>query len=130
MNFHLCLSIPINSLWEALNVEARSPDKFMDVSSVKVSDEDGFLVRSMTLTSNNTTVNVRIWINPVISEIVFFSLHTQTLTRQVARGACEFQCERSRICTLCSTREMSRMECGHPGNFLLTLLDVEWIHVW
>jgi len=39
MNFHLCLSIPINSLWEALNVKARSPDKFMDVTSVKVSDE-------------------------------------------------------------------------------------------
>ena len=61
--YNLCLSIPINSLWEALNVKARSPDKFKDVTSVKVSDEDGFLVRNMTLTPNNTTVRERIWID-------------------------------------------------------------------
>ena len=43
MNFHLCLSIPINSLWEALEMKAWSPEKFVDVSDVKVLDEDGFL---------------------------------------------------------------------------------------
>ena len=83
MNFHLCLSIPINSLWEALDVKARSPDKFMDVRSVKVSDEDGFLVRSMTLTSNNTTVRERIRIDRVASEIECQLLHRDTVRRRV-----------------------------------------------
>ena len=32
MNFHLCLSIPINSLWAALEMKARSPEKFMDLN--------------------------------------------------------------------------------------------------
>ena len=40
--YHLCLSIATNSLWEALNVKAHTPDKFMDVSDMQVSDEDGF----------------------------------------------------------------------------------------
>ena len=41
------LSIPINSLWEAIELNARSPDKFMDVTSAKVSDEDCFLFCSI-----------------------------------------------------------------------------------
>ena len=38
--YHLCLTILINSL---LDVKARSPDKFMNVSDVTVSDEDGYM---------------------------------------------------------------------------------------
>ena len=29
------------------------------------------------------------------------------------------RCDRSRMCTLCSTCETSQVECGHPGNFFL-----------
>ena len=43
--YHLCLSIATNSLWEALNLKARSPDKFMNVSDMQVSDEDGYMTR-------------------------------------------------------------------------------------
>ena len=38
--YHLCLSSAINSMWEALNVKALPPDKFMDESDVQVSDDD------------------------------------------------------------------------------------------
>ena len=72
--YHLCLSIAPNSLWEALNVKARSPNKFMDVSDMQVSDEDGYMTR----TANSKIVNVRIWIHSVISKIVFQPLHTDT----------------------------------------------------
>ena len=53
--YHLCLSTPSNSLWEAIELKAWSPDKFMKVTSVKVSDEDGFLIKA-----KNTIVNERI----------------------------------------------------------------------
>ena len=32
-------------------------------------------------------------------------------------------------CTLCSTRDVSRLECGHPGNFLLDTVQVEGARV-
>ena len=76
--YHLCLSIAPNSLLEALNVKARSPNKFMDVSDMQVSDEDGYMTRNVTITANSKIVNVRIWIHPVISKIVFQPLHTDT----------------------------------------------------
>ena len=59
-------------------IEARSPDKFMDVSDVKVSDEDGYLPRSMTIKANNMIVKERIWMNRVASEILFQPLHPDT----------------------------------------------------
>jgi hypothetical protein len=65
------LDVNIDALWAALDVKARSPEKFMDVTSVTVSDEDGFLLRSMTLRSNNKTVRERIRIDRVASEIVY-----------------------------------------------------------
>ena len=44
--YHFCLSTPSNSLWEAIEMKARSPDKLMDVTSdVKVTDENVFLSR-------------------------------------------------------------------------------------
>ena len=58
--------------------KARSPEKFMDVSDVNVSDEDGYLSRSMTINANNKIVKERIWINRVASEIVFQLLHPDT----------------------------------------------------
>ena len=58
--YHFCLNLPSKSLWEALEIKAWSPDKFMDVTSVKVSDEDGFLSNSMMIKAKNTIVNERI----------------------------------------------------------------------
>ena len=44
--YHLCLSTPSNSLWEAIQMKARSPDKFVDVTrDVKMTDEND--VRSL-----------------------------------------------------------------------------------
>merc|ERR1711916_348573 len=111
------VTVHVDALWEALTMKARSPDKFMDVSDVKVSDEDGYLSRSMTIKANNKIVKERIWINRVASEIVFQPLHPDTGAPLHEE---RLQCERNRICILSSTSEMSQMECGHPGNFLLT----------
>ena len=65
----------------------------MDVCEVKVSDEDDSLSRSMTIKQT-----------PAVRCTMSMSL----------------QFERSQICMLRSTSEMSLMECGHPGNFLFT----------
>ena len=35
----------------------------------------------------------------------------------------ELQLERNVICILCSTREMCRIECGHPGKFLVDVMQ-------
>ena len=73
-----CLSVHINSF---LNVKARSPDKFMNVSDVKVSDQDGYMTRNLTISTNCKIVNVRIRINSFISKIVFQPLHSDTDAR-------------------------------------------------
>ena len=44
-------------------MKAPSPEKFMDVNDVKVTDEDGFLSRSMMIKAKNTIMKERIWIN-------------------------------------------------------------------
>ena len=48
------------------------------VTSMKVSDENGSLVRSLTLTSNNTMVTERIQIDRVVTETVSQPLHRDT----------------------------------------------------
>ena len=48
------------------------------VASVKVSDENSSLVRSLTLTSKNTMVRERIQIDRAVSEIVSQPLHRDT----------------------------------------------------
>ena len=59
-------------------MKARSPDKFLNVSDMQVSDEDGYMTRKLTITANIKIVNVRIRINFAISKIVFQPLHTDT----------------------------------------------------
>jgi len=44
-------------------MKARSPAKFMDVSYVKLTDEDGFLSRSMMINAKNIIMKERIWIH-------------------------------------------------------------------
>ena len=62
----------------------------MDVSDMQVSDDDGCSTRSNTIKGNNKIVKERIWINPVISEITFQPLYSDT-EASIARGACDFQ---------------------------------------
>ena len=56
------VNVPVDALWKVVNMKARSPEKFMDVSDLNVSDEDGSLSRSMAINANNTIVKERIWI--------------------------------------------------------------------
>ena len=56
----------------------RSLEKYMDVSDVKVSEDDTFLSHSMAVRAINTTMKERIWMNRVASEIVFQALHPGT----------------------------------------------------
>ena len=85
MNFHHCFSIPINSLWEAPEMKARSPEKFVDVSDVEVTDEDGFLSRSKMIKAKNTILKERIWIMRVVERDHVYSICIQTLNRYVER---------------------------------------------
>ena len=59
--YHLCSGLLNNSLWEAHEMKAHS-EKSMNVSDVKVTDEDGYLSRSKTIKANNKIVKERIWI--------------------------------------------------------------------
>ena len=83
MNFHLCLSILINSLWEVLEVKARSPEKLMDVSDMKVTDEDGFPSCSMMIKAKNMIMKERIWINRVAQRDHVFSICIETARANV-----------------------------------------------
>ena len=109
-------------------MKARSLEKFMHVSDAKVTDEDGVLSCSMMIKAKNIIMKERIWINRVISEIMFSALHPDSGTP--SHDECVNAVRRNVICILNLNRDMSRTECGHPGNFLLTLLGVEWIHAW
>ena len=64
----------------------------------------------MMLKAKNTIVKERIWINRGASEFVFLLLLQDT-------GALLHD---ERAIAPSSTSEMSLMECGRPGNFLLT----------
>ena len=55
-------------------MEARSPEKLMNVSNVKVSDEEWFLFRNMTIKANTKIVKQRFGINRVASGMVFQSV--------------------------------------------------------
>ena len=94
-------------------MKARSLVKFMDVCAVKVTDEDGFLAGSMMINAKNTIMKERIWIDRVASEIVFLLWHPGS-------GALLHE-----ECVIASnsTSKVSLMECGHPGNLLLTCLE-------
>ena len=49
--------------------------------------------------------------------------YAETVKRDTRSVSLQF--ERNPICALCSTREMSRIEYEHPGNFLLDTVQVE-----
>ena len=68
------VNVNIHDFLEALNVKDRSPEKFIDETNVKVSHEDGFVLRNMTLAAGNTMVR-EFRINRVINETVFHRWH-------------------------------------------------------
>ena len=57
----------------------------MDVSDVKVTDEDGFLSRSMVKAKN--IMKERIWINRVVERDHVFSICIQTLRTATLRDS-------------------------------------------
>jgi len=77
------IEVSIDALWEALTVQAREPKKFMEVTDVKISDEDGFLLRTMTITATNTTVQEHIVINREANEMVYQPIHLETGVPQI-----------------------------------------------
>ena len=97
--------------------------KFMDVSDVKVTDEEGFLSCSMMIKAKNIIMKKQ---SCRSARSMFSPLRPDNGTP--LHDECVFAVRRNVICILNSTRDMSRI--GHPGNILLTLLDVEWIHAW
>ena len=56
-------------------LEDRPPEKFIDETYVKVSHEDGYVLRNMTVAASNTMVRERSRINRVINETVFYRWH-------------------------------------------------------
>ena len=42
------VNVHVDALWKALEMKARSSKEFTDVSEVKASDQDGYLIRSAT----------------------------------------------------------------------------------
>ena len=97
-------------------------EKLMDVSDMQVLDEDDRhddQSRCKTIKATSTLVKERIGtlVSRLAIKIVLQPLDTDT-DAQVAQGDCDFNEKRSRICISSSTREMSQVGCGHPGNFL------------
>merc|ERR1712176_1748409 len=73
----------VDALWEALEVQAREPEKFMEVTDVKVSDEEGFLLRTMTISANKTKVQENVMINREANEIVYQPIDLETGLPQI-----------------------------------------------
>merc|ERR1719240_2593971 len=67
-----------DAVFEALQFKARNPDKFMDVTDVKVLDEAGYLSRTMTIKATGKTVSERIILNPLVGEVIFQPVNPET----------------------------------------------------
>merc|ERR1712007_422972 len=67
-----------DTIYEALQYKARNPDKFFDVTNVKVTDEPGYMSRTMTIKVTGKTVSERIILNPTAGEVVFQPLNPET----------------------------------------------------
>ena len=79
-------------------MEARSPEKLTNVSKVKVSDEEVFLFRFMTIKANTKIVKERFGIYRVGSEMVFLSVIQALALRCKSNGSS--QCERTNTARL------------------------------
>merc|ERR1712157_176854 len=77
------IELSVDALWEALEVQAREPEKFMEVTDVKVSDEEGFLLRTMTISANKTTLQEHVTINREANEIVYQPIDLETGLPQI-----------------------------------------------
>ena len=85
----------------------------MDLSDVKVSDEDGLVSRGMTTAAQNIVMKERISIMGVASEIVF-RFRIQMLVRRLLDERV-FAFVRNTILHLEHSWSMSQMICGHSG---------------
>ena len=81
---------------------------------MQVSDEDGYLSRSVTIKANSNVMKERKEINLVTSEITFQLLYSDTFAQLHEERVISVRKESS------STSEMSQVECGHHENFLST----------
>jgi len=75
------LDVSVDAVWEALTVNVRNPEKFMEVTDVSVCDKEGYMLRTMTITKNTgekTTVKEHIIINREASEIVYQPMNIET----------------------------------------------------
>ena len=106
MNFHLCLSIPINSLWKAFDMKARS---FRKVHGREQYARLG-----------------RRWLHdPQFDDHSEQHSHAKLHEERV-----NFQLRKKpNLHIVFNQRDVLGWNAD-PGNFLLTLLGVEWIHVW
>ena len=71
----------------------------MNMSDVKITDEEGFLSRRRMIKAKNIIMKERIWINAVPNEITLQPLDPDTDTPSCTRSACDYSARRKRICT-------------------------------
>ena len=88
----------------------------MNVSDVQVSDKDGFKSRSNTIKANSKIVKERSWTldshfaNKIMTEQIWIISVTSKIVLQPLELDTDAQLH----------KDMSQVECGHPGNFLST----------
>ena len=126
------VNMHIDVLRKTLEMKAHS-EKLMNVGDVQVPDEDDRheeQSRSKTNKANSNIVKDRIWTlaskqqdcdGANVDHLSPARLRLQPLdsdTDAHLHGECDFSAKMSRICISSSTREMSEVECGLPGNFL------------
>ena len=71
----------------------------MNVSDVKITDEEGFLSRRRMIKPENIIMKERIWFNAVSNEITLQPVDPDTDTPSCNRSVCDYSARRKRICT-------------------------------
>ena len=68
-------NLHVDALWAIHDMKSRSPEKFVNLRDVKVTDVEVVLSRCMTMKAISTDMKERIWINGVAIGVVSFPLH-------------------------------------------------------
>ena len=109
--------VNIHGFLEALNVKDRVPEKFIDETNVKVSHEDGYVLRNMTLAASDTMVRERFRINRVINETVFHRWHRNAGFPMDKKQVISVYEDPNSLNTV---SVLSWTECGYLEHFQLT----------